>query len=227
MNNPTTVVFSANSSPQKKRSSNEANHYIQDRFGLKQEKYKYPYTIGGLNRDGLVDLWRGLGYKVGAEVGVDLGTFAKLIFEGIPGLKMYLVDPYAPYHGNVRHVKRNPEAKSIASKSLKGFDTVWIEEVSETAFKKIKDGSLDFVYIDGNHRYDYVMLDIILWSRKVRKGGMVSGHDYNTKGRNSEREVKIAVDHYTKFHRITPWFITDNKARHYKPDRHASWFWIK
>ena len=37
---------------------------------------------------------------------------------------------------------------------------------SEEAVPTIQDESLDFVYIDGNHTFDDVMFDLILWSRK-------------------------------------------------------------
>jgi predicted O-methyltransferase YrrM len=40
------------------------------------------------------------------------------------------------------------------------------------------DNSLDFVYIDAGHRFDDVVQDIIKWTKKVRKGGIISGHDY-------------------------------------------------
>ena len=48
----------------------------------------------------------------------------------------------------------------------------------QDAVKDIEDSSLDFVHIDGDHSYDFVMQDIILWGRKVRIGGIISGHDY-------------------------------------------------
>ena len=37
--------------------------------------------------------------------------------------------------------------------------------------------SLDFVFIDASHIYKYVAEDIDLWEPKVKKGGLVSGHD--------------------------------------------------
>jgi len=43
----------------------------------------------------------------------------------------------------------------------------------------IEDGSLDLVFIDGDHSYEGVRLDIDLWLPKVREGGVISGHDYN------------------------------------------------
>lgn len=43
----------------------------------------------------------------------------------------------------------------------------------------VKDGSLDFVFIDADHSYDGALADINAWTPKVRKGGMVAGHDLN------------------------------------------------
>ena len=42
-----------------------------------------------------------------------------------------------------------------------------------------EDESLDMIFIDANHSFDRVKEDIENWSKKVRKGGIVSGHDYN------------------------------------------------
>jgi len=41
-----------------------------------------------------------------------------------------------------------------------------------------KDNSLDFVFIDADHEYDSVYKDINAWLPKVKKGGLLSGHDY-------------------------------------------------
>ena len=71
------------------------------------------------------------------------------------------------------------------------------------------------------------MLDIILWQRKVRSGGMVSGHDYETLHRPDKRQIEFTVDDYVGFHGIAPVYLTDDTAIHYKADRHASFFWIK
>jgi len=41
-----------------------------------------------------------------------------------------------------------------------------------------QDNSLDFVYIDANHAYDYVVEDMEKWYPKVKNGGYLIGHDY-------------------------------------------------
>ena len=43
-----------------------------------------------------------------------------------------------------------------------------------------KDESLDAVFIDADHSYEAVKLDIQNWLPKVRKGGILAGHDYNS-----------------------------------------------
>ncbi len=44
---------------------------------------------------------------------------------------------------------------------------------------KYEDGSLDFVFIDGDHSFESVSKDIAAWLPKVRPGGIIAGHDYS------------------------------------------------
>ena len=44
--------------------------------------------------------------------------------------------------------------------------------------KKYDDNSLDFVFIDADHKYESVRADILAWMPKVKKGGILAGHDY-------------------------------------------------
>jgi hypothetical protein len=53
------------------------------------------------------------------------------------------------------------------------------------------DHYFDIVFIDGSHFKDDVKSDIKAWIGKVRKGGLLTGHDYNS---SRHREVKPAVD---------------------------------
>lgn len=55
---------------------------------------------------------------------------------------------------------------------------VFMHMSSAQAAAFISDGSLDLVFIDADHSYDGVAQDIALWTPKVRKGGIISGHDY-------------------------------------------------
>lgn len=64
-----------------------------------------------------------------------------------------------------------------------------IKSESTRASRLYADKSLDFVYIDADHKYKGVKSDILAWLPKVKVGGVLAGHDY-IEGKG----VKIAVD---------------------------------
>jgi ubiquinone/menaquinone biosynthesis C-methylase UbiE len=92
------------------------------------------------------------------------------------------------------------------------------------ALDNFPDGSLDFVYIDGNHSIRYATEDIYEWYRKVRPGGAISGHDYFVDNHNPywirACHVKYAVDMCVKIFGAKELIIMDK-------DKHPSWLWIK
>ena len=56
---------------------------------------------------------------------------------------------------------------------------VWFrKESTSITIDEIPDQSLDCVFIDGNHEYQYVLDDLQFWSKKVRPGGQILGDDY-------------------------------------------------
>lgn len=136
-----------------------------------------------------------LGLTIGAEIGVDGGVYSAKLCEANPKLKLYCIDPWDLNEGTSRErrIRKYAEAKE----RLKPYNAKLIRKFSMDAVKDFKDGSLDFVYIDGNHNFDYVMQDIIEWSKKVKKGGIIAGHDYSD---GAHVGVKDAVDLYVKHH---------------------------
>lgn len=63
---------------------------------------------------------------------------------------------------------------------------------SVEAAKTYKDNSLDFVFIDASHDFKSVLEDVHSWFPKVKKGGIIAGHDYRAP------DVKKAVDLFFK-----------------------------
>jgi len=53
-----------------------------------------------------------------------------------------------------------------------------IKNYSPLAAKEFPDGYFDFVYIDGDHTYPGVWIDLCEWFPKVRSGGVLAGHDF-------------------------------------------------
>lgn len=47
------------------------------------------------------------------------------------------------------------------------------------ALEAVEDGSLDLVYVDGDHRYEAVLADLKGWLPKLRAGGVMAGHDWS------------------------------------------------
>lgn len=94
------------------------------------------------------------------------------------------------------------------------------------AVKRFKNGSLDFVYIDANHSFNYVMQDLTEWSKKVRVGGIVSGDDYY---HFRKAGVIEAVNAYTKAHSIK-FNLTDpysDKIRDRGSQEQPCYYWVK
>jgi len=172
------------------------------------------------------------GRKVGVEVGVYHGEYTKILCEA--GLKVYGVDHWHDYNGYTRPKHKLPSREQTAT-NLKGYDCTLIDKFSAEALLDFEDESLDFVYIDANHTLPYVVADIFGWERKVKKGGIIAGHDYAMiqgadKIRNHDGcHVKIAVDVCANVMKIPKYYILGLR---FPPeggwrDKIRSWFWIK
>jgi len=128
---------------------------------------------------------------VGAEIGVFLGLNAYNILTNLNIKKLYLIDPYLEEKGMLSGTTtgsgRISELRYSAHQRLEKFssETVWVEKKSEHAAKDIEDGELDFVYLDGDHKYEVIKRDIELYLLKVKRFGMVGGHDYDPPDQNN------------------------------------------
>jgi len=64
---------------------------------------------------------------------------------------------------------------------------------SESANNLIKDEYFDLFFIDADHRYNGIKKDIDIWLPKIRKGGVICGHDHEVQWNNlTEDEKKYA-----------------------------------
>ena len=153
--------------------------------------------------------------SVGAEIGVWKGDFSDKILEVVNPKELHLIDPwkheplalykYALYGGLAkrgqdemdRHyaavcARFDAQARRGQVKIHRGY--------SAEVLGQFPDDFLDWVYIDGNHLYEYVKRDIDLSFRKTKVGGWVTGDDC-VDGQWWKDGVKRAVDEFAK----TPW----------------------
>lgn len=54
-----------------------------------------------------------------------------------------------------------------------------VKSLSNEAAKLFDDSSIDICFIDAGHSYEAVKNDIESWLPKMKKGSIISGHDYN------------------------------------------------
>lgn len=178
---------------------------------------KRPYAITRVNRTIMAQTLAELGLNVGAEIGVAQGNHSKILCDNNPNIKLYCVDPWKPYEGYPEYQNRIEYYGRLAAETLKDCNCVFVKKLSMDAVRDFKTGELDFVYIDGAHDFKNVVMDLCEWSKIVRVGGIVYGHDYKRRNRPDDKariDVKDAVDAYCYAHGIDPWFVLGEKSNH-------------
>lgn len=146
----------------------------------------------------------------GAEVGVHLGDFSDEILRVVQPKVLHLIDPWAhqtefsdAWYGG-KAIDGQGEMDRRLATVLERFErersSGQIEihrEFSVPALEKFPDASLDWVYIDANHLYEYVTADLEVSFKKVKRGGYIAGDDYK-EGGWWKGGVKRAVDEFAR-----------------------------
>jgi hypothetical protein len=137
-----------------------------------------------------------------AELGVFKGEFSKVIYDICKPSKLYLVDMFSGTVGsgdkdgeNFQHAQLEDELVKIQDYFQdKNVDV--LKSTTTDFLLSIEDESLDIVYIDADHSYRGVMTDLLLSWRKVKRNGLICGHDYVRDQYN--HDAKIAIDDFCK-----------------------------
>ena len=160
-----------------------------------------------------------------AEIGVWKGDFSERILEVLRPARLHLIDPWhavagesyeeAWYGGKLADGQAAMDA--IYASVLERFERerrAGVVEVhrlpSREAAERFGDGELDFVYIDGNHRYEFVRADLEAYAPKVRPGGFLAGDDYGVTGW-WEDGVTRAVDEFARSGRASVVSLEDRQ----------------
>lgn len=135
----------------------------------------------------LIELVRRHGWRWGAEIGVLRGKTLFSLLDACPALNMMGVDQWRqlPLRSDLNaetysDFDMEQLAADVASRAAGYFPRCQIIRAdSVEAAEDVEDGSLDFVFIDGDHTSAGVERDIRAWAPKVRMGGAVLGHDHH------------------------------------------------
>jgi len=147
--------------------------------------------------------------SVCAEIGVWKGSFSERILAITKPETLHLIDPWefcADYPDlmfggiSAKSQEDMDEIYSDTCRRLQDRVNVKIHRgTSEQILTEFPDSFFDWVYIDGNHHYEFVAQDLELSYQKVKSGGFIAGEDYGW-GKHIGRPVFRAVHDFLKNH---------------------------
>lgn len=127
----------------------------------------------------------------GAEIGVWSGDLSSDILEFMKPESLLLVDPWFISPDFLEELKSVNAGEHMQKQEyfdflhnhvcerFKNVPTVRVlRALSVDGARQIEDESLDWVYVDGSHKEEYVYEDLVSWLPKIRPGGILCGHDY-------------------------------------------------
>jgi len=191
-----------------------------------KEKGK-PFHVKGCSREkDFLEFLKQMNLTTGVEIGVCFGKFTKEFAK--TGFDIHGIDPWIGYSGAGRtekEQKKQDKNYEIAKEAISPYQNcILIRKTSMEAVDLFKDNSLDFIYIDGDHRFPFIASDLYFWYQKVKSGGVISGHDYfNTAPHASNVlcHVKAAVDAFIDAFEIPNFYIFNEETKT------LNWMFIK
>jgi hypothetical protein len=163
---------------------------------------------------------------IGAEIGVAQGDFSAAMLEAAQPVELHLIDPWSHLEAGSDLLEaagllsevgdaRERNEQFAAPPENSGGDEQFAEvtarfradqrvhlhrQYSYKAASGFADGHFDFVYLDGNHQYEFVLRDLEDFGAKLKPGGLLFGHDFfeDTFARDEHYGVVDAVNTFLK-----------------------------
>lgn len=129
----------------------------------------------------LIDLIKKNEAETIAEIGVKCGETTRKVLHTCPKIKLYIAVDIEKQK-EIEYLLKNNRQK-----------VVFIQALSKKAAGIITDETIDIAFIDASHDYDSVKEDITLWKPKIKRGGIMAGHDYFKDGNREYSQVTSAV----------------------------------
>ena len=147
------------------------------------------------------------GIDVAVEVGVYRGELSALILQHLKPGALHLIDPWrwrrqwfdrhdADERHDLQQGEALPEGDELHDEVVARFadePNVCIHrQTSLEAAAAFGDESVDWVFVDGDHRYSAVLADMDTWWRTLKPGGVLCGDDYRPHARDADVSNGVA-----------------------------------
>lgn len=139
--------------------------------------------------DVIAQIMGAAGYRSMVEVGCKEGRTTGFILKNVPESSVIAIDPWRPMPGRTGDGAETYEDWDFAKIEAQfkentagaGDRLGMLRMTSLEALEHVPDLSVDLVFVDAGHDYENALADIAAWWQKVRRGGCMSGHDYQHK----------------------------------------------
>lgn len=148
--------------------------------------------------------------SVGAEIGVWKGDFSAVLLRRLRPRELHLIDPWVfqpefpnrMYGGKNAKSERDMDAifEGVRARFTGSPEVKLDRRKSAEAHASFGDGFFDWVYVDGNHEFDFVLQDLVNFHPKVKPGGCLCGDDYLWKNDQGAFTVRAAVEEFCARH---------------------------
>jgi len=139
------------------------------------------------------------------EVGARYGESSKIVLANFNVDRYIIVDPYEMYDDyagdGFDKVLLNTGGDNVFNQTKKELTKINQNVVFKRSFSddsetllSILDDSLDLIYIDGNHTYDYVLADLKNYWPKLKSGGVLCGDDFHMRHSQNDDLKTLAGD---------------------------------
>jgi len=141
---------------------------------------------------------------VGAEIGVAEGAYSAAILERAQPAELHLIDPWSHLEPGSDLLEAGGLLTAVDEARTRGdaFEAPPANPRGDEDYAKIRarfegdprvrlhrqysykaaagfdEGMFDFVYIDGNHHYEFVLRDLQDFAARLKPGGLLFGHDF-------------------------------------------------
>ncbi len=161
------------------------------------------------------------------EIGTYEGSYALKIYEIFPKSFLYLLDTWDSKNTDFYYSVRPGTVESAYTVAQSRFNdkqnVSLLKESSQIVFNNFENDFFDWIYIDGDHSYEAVKLDLHNWFSKLKNGGIMSGHDWDVDPQMSEFNMFGVQRAVIEFLQNSP----DVELNLTNEQYHKSWLFMK